>query len=208
MKQNNTLNVRYMTVTGILSACAFLLQYLEIVVPFMPSFIKFDFSDLPALIGSFALGPAAGITIEFLKNLIHCIASQSFGVGELSNFMLGAIFVGVSGALYKRKKTRTNAIFSAFIGALVMAAVSFPSNVFVVYPVYYNFMPKEVILSLYQKIIPAMTSVEESILVFNVPFTFVKGMINVIITVLVYKPLSRVIKGTDIQTPMGRRFSR
>ena len=49
--------VRYITVTAMLSAVAFVLMYLEIAIPIMPSFIKFDFSDLPALLGSFALGP-------------------------------------------------------------------------------------------------------------------------------------------------------
>lgn len=188
-------NVRYIAMTGLFAAAAFILQYLEIVVPFMPAFIKFDFSDLPALISAFAMGPVSGILVELIKNLLHSLASQSFGVGELSNFILGAIFVGVSGLIYKRDKTRKGAIIASVIGAACMAIISYPSNVFVVYPVYYNFMPKEAILQAYQVIISSMKSVEQSILVFNVPFTFVKGMIDVVITLLVYKKLSPIIKG-------------
>ena len=98
--------VRYIAVTGVLAACAYVLQLIEVPVPFMPTFIKFDFSDLPALIGSFAMGPVCGIIIELLKNLFHALVSQSFGVGEISNFILGAVFVGVAGLVYKFNKTQ------------------------------------------------------------------------------------------------------
>ena len=81
------------------------------------------------------------------------------------------------------------------IGSFVMAAVSFPSNLYVVYPVYYNFMPKETIIQAYQMIFPAVDSIEKCLLIFNVPFTFVKGLINVLITVFVYKKISPIIHG-------------
>lgn len=163
----------------------------------MPTFIKFDFSDLPALIGSFAMGPVCGIIIELLKNLFHALVSQSFGVGEISNFILGAVFVGVAGLVYKFNKTKKGAVIASFAGAIVMALVSLPSNIYFVYPVYYNFMPKATILQAYQAIIPSMKSIEQSILVFNVPFTFVKGMIDVIITFLIYKHISPLLKGSQ-----------
>lgn len=85
--------VRYITVTAMLSAVAFVLMYLEIAIPIMPSFIKFDFSDLPALLGSFALGPVCGVLICLIKNVLHLAFSNSMFVGELSNFILGAVFV-------------------------------------------------------------------------------------------------------------------
>lgn len=194
-KAKGAVNVRYITVTGVLSAAAFALQYIEIPALFMPSFIKFDLSDLPALIGAFAMGPVCGVLIELIKNLLHCAVSQSFGVGELSNFILGAIFAGVAGAIYKSHKTKKGALVASLIGAIAMAVLSFPSNLFVVYPVYYQFMPEEVILQAYQAIIPGMKSVAQSLLVFNVPFTFVKGMIDVLITFLIYKKISPILKG-------------
>ena len=86
--QNSKVNVRLIVGTGMLSALAFVLQYLEFPIPIMPGFIKFDFSDLPALIGAFAYGPIAGILVEFIKNLLHCTVTQSFTVGELSNFIM------------------------------------------------------------------------------------------------------------------------
>ena len=191
--------VRVITVTGVLSAVAFLLQLIEIPLPMlMPTFIKFDFSDLPALIGSFALGPVCGIVIELIKNVLHALlATGSFGVGELSNFVLGAVFVGVAGCIYRRSRSKKGALIASLTGAIVMAAISFPSNLFIVYPVYYQFMPEETILAAYQTILPGMKSIAQSLLVFNVPFTFVKGILDVAITFAVYKKISPILKGND-----------
>lgn len=191
--------VRVITVTGVLSAVAFLLQLIEIPLPMlMPTFIKFDFSDLPALIGSFALGPVCGIVIELIKNVLHALlATGSFGVGELSNFVLGAVFVGVAGCIYRRSRSKKGALIASLAGAIVMAVISFPSNLFIVYPVYYQFMPEETILAAYQTILPGMKSVAQSLLVFNVPFTFVKGILDVVITFAVYKKISPILKGND-----------
>ena len=191
--------VRVITVTGVLSAVAFLLQLIEIPLPMlMPTFIKFDFSDLPALIGSFALGPICGIVIELIKNVLHALlATGSFGVGELSNFVLGAVFVGVAGCIYRRSRSKKGALIASLTGAIVMAAISFPSNLFIVYPVYYQFMPEETILAAYQTILPGMKSIAQSLLVFNVPFTFVKGILDVAITFAVYKKISPILKGND-----------
>lgn len=192
-------NVRYITVTGVLSAAAFVLQLIEIPLPMLiPTFIKFDFSDLPALIGAFAMGPVCGIIVELIKNILHAVfATGSFGVGELSNFILGAIFVGVAGLIYKRNKTKKGALIASIVGAVAMAVISFPSNLFVVYPVYYQFMPQEVIVQAYQAIIPSVKNIQQCLLIFNVPFTFAKGMIDVLITFLIYKKISPILKGTN-----------
>ncbi len=196
-KRSSVSSVRFIAVTGILSAAAFVLQLIELPIPMlMPPFIKFDFSDLPALIGSFALGPVCGIFIELIKNIFHTMVSGSFGVGELSNFILGGVFVGVAGIIYRYNRTKNGAIIGAMVGALVMALMSYPSNLFIVYPVYYNFMPKATILAAYQAIIPQIKSIEMSLLCFNVPFTLVKGLIDVAVTFLLYKHLSPILKGT------------
>ena len=198
-RQGSAARTRLIAGVGMLTAVAVVLQYLEIVIPIMPSFIKFDFSDLPALIGAYAYGPVSGILIELLKNLIHCAVSQSATIGELSNFILGAVFVGVAGLIYKKNKTKKAALIGGIAGAAAMAAFSFPSNLFVVYPVYYKVygLPMEVVLSLYQAILPPVQSIPECLIIFNVPFTLVKGLISVVISMLIYKPLSFILKGTD-----------
>lgn len=192
---NTKFSTRYIAGTAMLSALAFVLQYFEIVIPIMPSFIKFDFSDLPALIGAFAYGPLAGILIELVKNLIHCAVSQSATVGELSNFILGAAFTGAAGLVYKLHKSKKNALLGGILGAVIMGLISIPSNYFVVYPFYYNFMPEETVLSMYQQIYSGVDNVLQALLVFNLPFTIVKGLISVVITMLIYKRLSPLLKG-------------
>lgn len=196
-KTTKKVNVRSMTVTAMLSAIAFVLMFLDTAVPIMPSFIKLDVSELPALMATFALGPVYGVIVCLIKNILHLFITSTGGVGELSNFILGVSFVLPAGLIYQRKKTKANAIIGAVVGAFIMAAISFPSNLFIVYPVYYNFMPKEVIVAAYQAVAPFanIDSIEKCLLCFNVPFTFVKGMISAIITVLIYQPLRPLLKG-------------
>ena len=191
-------NIRYLTVTAMLSAVAYILMFLDFSVPFMPAFIKMDLSELPALIGTFAMGPVCGVIVCLIKNVLHALlATGSFGVGELSNFVLGAVFVGVAGCIYRRSRSKKGALIASLTGAIVMAAISFPSNLFIVYPVYYQFMPEETILAAYQTILPGMKSIAQSLLVFNVPFTFVKGILDVAITFAVYKKISPILKGNN-----------
>lgn len=186
---------RYLAVTGMLSAIGFILMYIEFSVPIMPGFIKADLSELPALIGAFAYGPSCGILVCLVKNLLHLTVTTTGGVGELANFILGAVFVGTAGVIYKLKKTKVNAIIASVVGAVLMGIASFPVNLFITYPFYYNFMPKEAIITAYQAIVPAMQSIEQCLLCFNVPYTAAKGLISVVITLLVYKHLSPVLKG-------------
>ena len=197
MKSSNKYGVRFMVVTAMLGAVAFVLMFIDFSVPFMPSFIKLDISDLPALLGSFALGPVSGCVVELIKILLHLIirGTSTGYVGELSNFILGCIFVIPAGWIYSRRKTKKSAVIAAIAGALAMGVLSFVTNLLLVYPIYYNFMPKETIIQAYQAIIPAVDSIEECLLIFNVPFTFIKGLLSVIITVIIYKPLSPILKG-------------
>ena len=188
--------VRFITVTAMLSAISFVLMYFEFPIPIMPAFIKFDFSDLPALIGTFAYGPLCGVIVCLIKNLLHLMDSNSMLVGELSNFILGAAFVIPAGLIYKFKKTKKSALIGGITGAVFMGVFCVFSNYFIVYPVYYQVaMPKEAILGMYQAILPSMKSILQSLIVFNLPFTVVKGLISVAITMLVYKPLSPILKG-------------
>ncbi len=188
--------VRFITVTAMLSAISFVLMYFEFPIPIMPAFIKFDFSDLPALIGTFAYGPVCGVIVCLIKNLLHLMDSNSMLVGELSNFILGAAFVIPAGLIYKFKKTKKNALIGGITGAVFMGIFCVFSNYFIVYPVYYQVaMPQEAILGMYQAILPSVKSILQSLIVFNLPFTIVKGLISVAITMLVYKPLSPILKG-------------
>lgn len=198
MNSSNTTpvsKIRRLTSIGMLSAVSFVLMFFDFSVPLMPSFIKMDISDLPALIGAFALGPIDGMIIALVKNLLHLLRTSTGGVGEISNFILSATFVMTAGFIYKFNKTRKGAIIGSLIGAFAMALFSIVSNYFFVYPVYTAFMPMEAIIGAYQAINPNVNGLLQALIMFNMPFTFIKGMVDVIITLLIYKKLSPVIKG-------------
>ena len=165
--QNSTSKVRVLTGTAMLGAVAAVLMYLEFPIPIMPAFVKLDVSELPALIASFAYGPVSGILVCLIKNLI------------------------------KLPKTRKGAIVGALLGALVMAVVSVPYNYFIVYPAYvvmYH-LPLDAIIGMYQAINPNVNGLLACLLVFNLPFTFVKGALDAALCFLVYKPLSPILHG-------------
>lgn len=188
---------RMLTGTAMLAAVATVLMYMEFPIPIMPAFIKMDISELPALIASYAYGPGAGILVCLIKNLIKLPSTSTAAVGELFNFVMGALFVGVAGIVYKRKKSRKNAIIGAVAGAVVMAIVSVPYNYFIVYPAYvvmYH-LPLEAIIGMYQAINPNVDGLLACLVTFNVPFTFFKGMVDAVLCFLIYKPLSPILHG-------------
>ena len=187
--------IRKMTVTAILAAVSTVLMFLSFNVPFMPSFIKMDFSELPALIAAFAYGPLSGVIVCLIKNLINLLSTQTGGVGELSNFILGCAFVLPAGLIYKHKKTKKSAVLGALLGAVIMAAFSMVSNYYIVYT---KFMPMDVIIAAYSSILPSIKNLWQALFVFNLPFTFAKGLVNVLIATLIYKPLSPILKGKNI----------
>ncbi len=196
MKQ---LKTRELTTVAMLTAASYVLYLFGFKIPIVPSFLTMDFSELPAVIGSLALGPVAGVLICLCKNILHLLISSTMWVGEVSNFILGCALVIPVGVIYKRKKTKKNAIFALFVGVCSMAIISLPSNYFVIYPLYgvINGFTTEAILGMYQAIMPSITSLLPALLIFNVPFTAVKGLVSAVITLLIYKPLSRIIKGTN-----------
>ena len=190
-----------LTVAALLSAVAAVLQFVEFSIPVVPSFIKLDISDLPALLGTFSLGPVYGIAIQFVKNLLHLPFGTSAGVGELSNFLLGAVFAFIAGLIYQRRKSRGSALWGSLAGAAAMALVSLPINYFIVYPAYVVLygMPLEGIVGMYEAIlgavahVPTQNALLNCLLVFNVPFTLCKGILDVALCFLIYKPLSPLL---------------
>lgn len=189
-------SVRNLTVTAMLGAVASVLMFISFSVPLMPSFIKLDFSELPALLAAFALGPWHGVAVCLIKNLVNVPFTTTGGVGELSNFLLGACFVIPAGLIYRRHKSRGAAIGGATLGALCMAVASVFTNYFVIYPIYAElFIPMETILDLYRAINPGVKNLWQALIFFNLPFTFVKGMCSVAIAFFIYKPLSLILKG-------------
>ncbi len=189
------LNTRGIIVASIMGALSFVLMLISFNFPFMPSFISFDVSELPALITSFTFGPVYGVLTCLIKNILHVFISRTLTVGELSNFILGSVFVFTAGVVYKHKKTRLGALIGSVSGSAAMAIIGVFSNYFVVYPAYAKlYMPMEAILGMYKVILPSVENLWQALLIFNLPFTFAKGLVVTVICFLVYKKLSPILK--------------
>lgn len=195
-RQKNHVKIWRMAMIALLSALASVLMALSFSVPFMPSFIKLDFSELPALLAAFSIGPGAGVLVCLIKNLVNLIFTSTGGVGELSNFLLGAAFVLPAGLIYRLKRSRAGALIASGSGALAMAVLSLPMNYFVTYPIYTKIIPISTIISMYQAIFPGVDGLLACLVVFNIPFTLLKGLLNACICFAIYKPLSPYLKGS------------
>ena len=189
-------NVREIAASAIFGSIGFILMLLEFPLPIIPSFIKFDFSEIPAIIMSFAFGPLWGVLVCLIKNLLHLFVTTSLGVGELSNFILGAIFVWTAGFCYKKNKTRKGALIGSVFGALTMAVISIFTNYLFVYPAFsviYG-LPMNAILGMYKAILPTVDGLFEALVIFNLPFNFVKGILDAAFCFVVYKKISPILK--------------
>ncbi|MBO4445535.1 MAG: ECF transporter S component, partial [Clostridia bacterium] len=165
-------NTRKMVSIGIMAAVAMVLQFIEVSIPIIPSFIKLDFSDIPELIIAFAYGPLSGCIVCLIKNLIHMPLSSSAFIGELSNFLLGCCFVVPAGLIYKKNKTKKTALIASIAGAVIMGLCSLPLNYFLIYPLYMNVLgfPYEAIVGMYQAILPSADTLVKDLIIFNIPF--------------------------------------
>lgn len=191
VKQGKRIDVRKLVFTALMAAVSYLLANLDFNIPIMPFFIKFDFSDAPAILAALTMGPVSGIFVCLIKNAIGCFTSSTACIGELSNFILGIALVIPTGLISHKQKQFSRAVIGCIVGVVAMTLLGgFVSNYFLIYPLYSNIgMPIEAIISEYQKINPNVDTLAECLLIFNVPFTFVKGLISTIFSILLYKRL-------------------
>ena len=190
----------HLAVAALLAAVAAVLQFVEFSIPIMPAF-RAPQSAGTALLGPFSLGPVYGVAIQLVKNLLHLPFGSSACVGELSNFLLGATFAFIAGIVYKKHKNRSGALWGSVAGAAAMALISLPLNYFIVYPAYVVLygLPLEGIVGMYEAIlgtvahVPTGNALFNCLLVFNVPFTLCKGLLDVALCFLIYKPLSPLL---------------
>lgn len=201
MNSKKIFTTRKLVVMALLSAIAIVVFcFVEFPIPMLlPSFLKFDPSNVITLLAGFALGPIEGVVVCLIKNIVHVVIKgmgTTMGIGDIFDFVSGATFVLTASLIYRRKKTKKNAVIGCFIASLVMALVSLPLNYFIVYPIYFKAYGGEAaILSMYQKILPETKNILQALCIFNFPFTLAKGIICSLITMLIYKPLSPILKG-------------
>lgn len=182
---------------AVFAAVAGVLMFFKFPIPIAPSFMTIDFGDVATLVAGFILGPISGVITVILKNLINLLLNGTITmyVGELSNIIVGSSFVFVSSYIYHKKKTKKMAIIGLVFGVLIMTALATISNYFIIYPLYakvmginvndfVGFMPPNNYINTYLDLM----------LYAVVPFNIVKGFLNSLVTVLIYKHISTLIK--------------
>lgn len=194
------LATRKIAVIGVFSAISAVLMVLEFPVPFAPFFYGLDFSELPALIGAFAYGPVAGVMIEFCKIVLKIFmkpTSTAF-VGELANFVISCMLVLPASIIYLLKKTRKRAIIGTLTGTLIMTAFGAFFNAVYLIPKFAQMygMPLEAIVGLGTAIHPSIHDVTGLVVMCVAPLNLLKGGVVSLLTILVYKKLSPVLKVT------------
>lgn len=190
----NTVKVRRITVTAMFAAIATILMYFETPLPFMPPFLKLDPSAIPILIGSFILGPMAGMVMVFIKAFVHFFSSTTGGVGELADFIITSSFVVTAAFIYRRYHTKKGAVLACIGGTLALATVGVLANKYLLLPFFSSVMPMEAILAACGKVNPLITDIDSYLLYGALPFNLMKGTILSLLTFPVYKRMSTHIK--------------
>lgn len=199
-KKEKIFTTKKTTIIGLFSAIAMVLMLFEFPLPFAPFFYKLDFSELPILIGTFAYGPVAGVMMEFIKILLKLFikgTSTAF-VGDLANFAVGCSFILPASVIYYFRKTKKTAIIACISGTLVMTIFGTAFNAIYLLPAFANLygMPMEEILKMGAEVNPLMTSMNvwNFVAVCVAPLNLIKGTSVSVVTLLVYKKLSAVLK--------------
>lgn len=192
------LSTRMITVVGMFSAIAAVLMLFEIPLPFAPSFYKLDFSELPALIGAFAFGPVAGVLIEFIKIVLKLLikgTSTAF-VGELANFVVGCSFILPASIIYEIKKNKKSALVGCVVGTVILTFVGTSFNAVYLLPKFAELfgMPLDVIIGMGTEINPNITNISSFVIFAVAPLNIIKGVLNSVVTILIYKKLSPILK--------------
>lgn len=198
MKENKLFTVKHVVLMGMFGALGAVLMLFEFPLPFIaPSFYGLDLSEIPVLVGTFSMGPLAGVVIELVKILVKLIlkpTSTGF-VGEFANVCIGCALILPAGWIYKLNKTKKGAIIGMVTGTISMAIVGAVLNALVMIPFYSNFMPLDSIIAAGAAINPAISNVWTFAFLCVAPFNLVKGAVVSLITALVYKRISIIIHG-------------
>lgn len=189
--------VKMMVEIAMLGAISTVLMLFEIPLPFAPAFYQIDLSEVPILIGCFSMGPLAGAAIEFLKILLNFLINGTItaGVGELANFIVGCALVLPAGFIYKYHKTKKNAMVGMAVGTVAMTIVGGFMNAFVLLPLYAAaFGGIDAIIGMGSDVNGAVSGMSGFIMMIVVPFNLLKGTVVSIVTLLLYKYISPILK--------------
>ena len=194
------LSAAVVTKVALLTALAFVLYLAKFNLPFMfPSFLEVQFSELPALLAGFSMGPVAGGLVIVLKCLLKFPLTSTAFVGELTDMLLGLLFVLPASIMYAIKKNRRSAAIGVSVGVIAGVIAAVIINRFISVPFYTelyfggNF---EAIINTCSVIYPNAN--EQNFYAFYlglgiVPFNLLRFSIIAFVTFLLYKRLSVIL---------------
>lgn len=190
-------NTKVIAKVGVLGAVATVLMLLDFPLWFAPNFYKLDFSEVPVLLGAFALGPAAGAMIELVKILLNFVlnGTDTGGIGEFANLLIGLSFIVPAGFIYKKNKSYKSAIVGLGIGTITLALVGALLNYYLLLPVYSKVYgaPIQAFVDMANALNPAITDLKTFIMYAVVPFNIFKGVVVSAMVILIYKKLSPIL---------------
>lgn len=191
-QSRSTLSVQYLTRIAVLGALSAILFYIEIPVI---AFYHLDISTLPALLGAFSMGPLPGLAILAIKDVLHMFSSSTMYVGELADFIMGAAFVLPASLIYRKHKTRKNALIGMIVGTLCMIVVAVLVNWQIVIPFYMSafHMNMDTIIGMAQQSLSFVDSEWKVLLCVTAPFNLLKGVVLSALTFVLYKRLSPLL---------------
>ena len=189
-------------ITGLFTALSYGLYLLGkfCKLPFLfPSFLDLQFSELPALIVGFALGPVYGGAVVVIKCLLKMPLTMTAFVGEATDILLGLLFVLPGTILYRFKRNLKGAVLGAILGSVIMTAAALLINRFISIPFYLKLFfggNWEGLLKMLSGLFP---KINQSNFYFYyllgsvLPFNLLRAAIMCLLTFGVYKRLSRLI---------------
>lgn len=195
--RKSKMSAKYLAKIGILSAIAVVVMLFEIPLPFAPPFYKIDLSEVVVLLGSFSLGPVAGVIIEALKILLNLLinGTDTAGVGEFANFLIGLAYILPAAILYHRKKSLRFAILGMALGAVCITIFGSMMNYYFLLPVYSKFygLPIDVLVAMGGDVNSNITSLKTLVIFATAPFNLIKAILSSAVVLLTYKKLSPIL---------------
>ena len=193
-----TANMTRISVLSAISVILMLTPFLRIEV--IPHMYTLDFSNLPVLLGAFAMGPAAGMIIVLIKEVIHFIfkgLADNMGVGNVADLIMTAAYILPASLLYMKHRTRKHAVIGMVFGTVFIAVFGILANWLILLPFYTvaRGIPMPAIVSAVGSVFPFVTSEATLLFWFVAPFNLVKGLVISLVAFLIYKPLSPVLHG-------------
>lgn len=197
-KAKARLGTKQMALCGLMGGLCSVLMLFRFPLPFMPPFMDFDFSSMVEMIGGFAMGPVAAFAIIVIKLLLKLLTqgTTSAWTGELSNLIISCSYVLPAVLIYNRHKTRKMAVVGMSVGTCFCSIVAVITNLYIIIPFYASFMglTMEKIVAMCKAVNPLLNSKWNMALLGIVPFNLIKYGALSLLTIFVYKKLSRQIK--------------